>query len=346
MAGMAKAARGYLPVPSNYYGSHTGRSSGGKKINLFNLGGAGRAGSGTHPLIQKMRNVLRAPYGNTFGISDSAQIEARILAWLSGCTKLTEGFARGEDIYSEFATELFGEKVWKPSKHESLTDEQYKTLTIRRGFGKDTILGCGFGLGPSTFYDKCLENRALRPLFDSGQYDLFFVTKLIETYRSTYREIPLFWKTVENMFKCVVKFPTHCTKYGAKELGLENDLLQMWNDNGTVNIQLPSGRILFYPHAKLTKLGDLSYTYSGLWGGSLTENIVQATARDFLVYWIRLIENTGITVVHHVYDEIITLLDEEEPNIELVDSIMKTAPAWGEGVPLEVESKLSKVYTK
>jgi hypothetical protein len=502
--------------------------------------------------------------------------------------------------------------------------------------GNMLVSNCGYGLGSSTFYDKCLENRALRPLFDSGQYDLFFVTNLINTYRRTYPEIPMFWKTVENMFKCVAKFPDHHVNYGEKELQLDKDLLTMWNDNGTVNIQLPSGRVLFYPDARLMKTGDLSYKYSGLWGGALCvsgytpvltdrgwirldsvqngdliwdgsdfvshqglinkgtqevvglngidvtpdhkvltdkgwvnadkthglnwenvwvpdcyqlswlqreeldvdssvrlwenirdtregldpekgfsalltmfsplkgeeqdtrdgetpslcdmevyeqplpptnpsvmeelrgqrnmclqrmgqqlseflerckswifsrvgfrqnrqqqrlqqrqlqmdyeknelseqakqyrfkytrygeetqcakidpilqtpprtsfaivydllncgpfnrftvmdsqgeprlvhncENIVQAVARDFLVHWIRIIEEAGIKVVHHVYDEIITVLPEDEieakGNLYVVDAIMKTAPAWGEGVPLEVESKISKVYTK
>lgn len=58
MRTLATVCKGKLPVPLNYYGCHTGRWSGGGGINLLNLGGKGRAGQGTHPLITKMRELL------------------------------------------------------------------------------------------------------------------------------------------------------------------------------------------------------------------------------------------------------------------------------------------------
>ncbi|GAH11555.1 unnamed protein product, partial [marine sediment metagenome] len=113
MTNQALAENGKLRVPLNYYGGHTGRWSGGEGINLQNLGGRGRAGMGTDPLISAMRGLLCAPIDgsipierNIFPIVDSAQIEARLLAWIAGQQDLTEGFRNGEDIYSVFATRL------------------------------------------------------------------------------------------------------------------------------------------------------------------------------------------------------------------------------------------------
>ena len=99
--------RGALPIMLNYYGAHTGRASGGDKINLQNLprGGA-------------LRAAIRAPEGHALVASDSSQIEARVVAWLAGEDNLVAAFAEGRDIYSEFATSVYGKTVTKADKVE------------------------------------------------------------------------------------------------------------------------------------------------------------------------------------------------------------------------------------
>ncbi len=353
MQRIAKAAGGRMPVPLSYYGCHTGRPSGGGGINLLNLGGSGRAGMGTHPLIQKMRHLLTANAG-ILVISDAAQIEARILAWIAGQEDLVQAFAEDRDVYSEFGSKLFAAMLRKPED----TDPPpiYKMLSIRRGFSKDTVLGAGYGMGVNRFYNNCLMNPGLRPLFDSGQYDRAFVERLIKGYRTTYYRIPEFWKTVEQCFRIVVKYPHEVRRYAVpgSKLG-ENDLLTFWNNNGTVNIQLPSGRILYYPHAAVKrKVNDydydnqLKYHHGPLWGGSITENLIQSIARDLLVYWINLCEEAGLPVVLHVYDEIIAMssVSFADENLKILMDIMSKGPAWADGLPLAAEGIVSKTYKK
>lgn len=347
MSVLAKAAGGFLPIPKNYYGAHTGRFSGGGGINPDNLGGRGRAGHGNDPLIGRVRNLLMAPDGHKLVITDSAQIEARVLAWLAGETKLVDGFARGEDVYSEFATELFQAQVRKPKADDP--PELYRVLSIRRGFGKDGILGSGFGMGGDKFHDRCNENPDLKPLFDSGEYDLAFSHGVIKTYRSTYPRVPAFWKSLEKMFTLVTRFPAEVWRWSAKD-ALQpgpGDLLTLWNDGGTVNIQLPSGRCLKYKHAAWTK-GGLRYHYGPLWGGTLTENVVQAIARDLLVWWILRCEGGGISVVHHVHDENISIARDNlaEETLRKMMAIMRRVPGWAAGCPVDAEGQICDAYTK
>lgn len=101
------ASRGALPIALNYYGAHTGRCSGAEKLNLQNLprGGA-------------LRKAVQAPEGHTVIACDSAQIEARVVAWLAGAVELVESFRKGKDVYSEFATSVYGTTITKENKTE------------------------------------------------------------------------------------------------------------------------------------------------------------------------------------------------------------------------------------
>ncbi|KKN77465.1 hypothetical protein LCGC14_0360240 [marine sediment metagenome] len=604
MANQATASGGLLRVPLNYYGAHTGRWSGSGGINLQNLGGRGRGGQGTHPLIAAMRSLLGCPDGVILGIADSAQIEARILAWFANQEDLVNGFANGEDIYSVFATMLFNSAVYKPKEDE--IPPVKKLLKIRRGFGKDAILGCvalgtpvltysgwksiedldildklwdgrqwvnhkgvvhkgkkscvnvkgiwvtpdheildkgvwfpaislstgnqfsetcmenlklsklslgharalspsnvvapvvksllqkeiawspeilhvvmsvlkrhpvklrlikqqclyhikndcliefvqlladarpdlidimvnevlecgpngslieliflniwqhcqggiirsliltesiimldtdqvildsppgskiletadilysgdyhrfqagnmivsncGYGMGTNKFYENCVTNSDLRPLFDSGEYDWDFIDQLIKTYRTTYKQIPEFWSAVEKAFKFVIKYPHEQTqvsrKYdeGGNAIGFR---LKIFNRKGTVHLQLPSGRELTYRHCSLkqtTRGSQIRWHYGHLWGGSITENIVQACARDLLAYWILEIDAIKLPIVLHSHDEIVCMLQKNDVGaLDDMLKIMCTGPEWAVGLPLDAEGELSEVYKK
>lgn len=333
---------GLLPIGLKYYGGHTGRWSGTGGWNPQNLGGRGRAGKANHPLISKVRGLLRAPKGCVFGIVDSAQIEARVLAWLAGETKLIEGFARGEDIYSNFGTELFGHLIYKAAADDPGPVQEI--LKVKRGFAKDGILGCGYGMGPIKFYANCRANESLRPLFDSGEYDFEFIKKLIYTYRDTYSKIPELWRLVERSFKRAVKYPDlHSLTNTPNWLKFEKRDL--------VYIQLPSGRELIYRHCRIkrtTRGSELRWGDTHIWGGALVENIVQAIARDLLAYWIYITEQAGIQVVLSSHDEIVTVLPERDAELQLQQmiNIMCVGPEWADGLPLGAEAELSDVYKK
>jgi len=345
-------------IPLKFYGAHTGRWSGTQKWNPLNLGGKGR-GKPIHPLIGKVRHTLLAPDGYKLLIADSAQIEARELAWISGQNNLVKGFADGQDIYSAFATQLFGEKVRKSGKSDC--PEKAKILTIRRGFGKDAILGCGYGMGANTFFDRCRQNETLRPFFDSGEYDWDFINNLIKTYRTTYAQIPKFWKVVEKCFRWVTKYPNEVMTYyiSSDNVCLHNEMekqkpiiknaiLTFWKEGTTTIIQLPSGRRLFYRYAIVDKDNQIKYLHGYLWGGSITENIIQSICRDLLAGWLLECERQQIPIILHTYDELVGCVPEDraEESLQKMMEIMNTGPDWASGLPLDTEGCVSSHFKK
>ena len=125
------ADRGALPVPIKYYAAHTGRFGGDDKVNLQNLPSRGSDAG-------KLKQAITAPQGYTLIEADSAQIEARVLAWFAGQQDLVTAFANKEDVYKKMASAIYG----KPEA--DITKEE-------RFVGKTTILGCGYGMGAAKF---------------------------------------------------------------------------------------------------------------------------------------------------------------------------------------------------
>ena len=323
-----RANGGLLRVPLNYYGGHTGRWSGGGGYNLQNFGGTGRSGQENDPLIQEVRTLIKALDGYVLGTVDSAQIEARVLAWLSGQQDMIDAFANGEDIYSELATELFGCLIRKERK----TDPPfvYKFFKTRRGFGKDSILGCGYEMGWKTFYKNCIENPSLKPFFDSGEFDVKFVKKVIKTYRTKYSKIPEYWTAVERAFRQCLRFP-----YLQPEVGC----CKFWCRGTTVHIQLPSSRVLYYHNCRIDKTNSIRSGKTYLYGGALTENIDQAISRDLLGYWILECEEAGVPITLHIHDDTRTMLpkDGADEMFEKQKAIMRTVPDWAGGLPVDID---------
>jgi len=114
--------RGTLPVPIKYYAAHTGRWGGLDKINLQNLPNRGDN-------AKVLKSCILAPKGYTLIQADSAQIEARVLAWLAGQEDLVAAFMKGEDVYSMMASAIYSIPLAEVSSSQ-------------RFVGKTTVLGC------------------------------------------------------------------------------------------------------------------------------------------------------------------------------------------------------------
>lgn len=328
-----KATSDRLCVPLKYHGAHTGRWSGGEGINLQNL-----SARNPEPLINKVREIIVAPPGQCLVIADAAQIEARVLAWEAGQLDLCKRFADGEEIYALFASQVLGCPVRKPRKSDP-GPVYKKHLWARNAVGKTGVLGCGYGMGPS----KVME-------YTKGQVDAVMAERIVDTYRRENDKIVEYWTDIENAFAISVK-------YGKEE---QVGHLRIFPEPGFPHItviELACGRWLRYYRPKVKGIGyhrtitvwnPKLKTQGHIWGGHLTENIIQAMSRDILAEAILKMESLGWHQALTVHDELIGVVPIKDGEQSLANAItcLSTSPDWAPDCPLAAEGVVSQRYGK
>lgn len=297
----------HFRVPLKYYGAHTGRYSGGEKINAQNL-----------PRIDKsrMRFGVTAPKGHVIIAADLAQIEARVTAWLAGQQNLLTGFRNREDIYSDFATTAFQIETVKDRSPE---DKR------RRFVGKTCILGLGYGMGAPRL------RATLRK--DNVKMEATEVQRLVSVYRTKYAQIPLLWAKLDSLIE------TMATGQGWAEIG--PCMI------GHRHIKLPNDMALVYHDLRYiqnAKYAGWAYTFGHefrtMWGGKLTENIVQALARIIVMdNMLAIYKQLGLRPALQQHDELDYVVRESEAEAYTaqIGKIMRRAPTWAPDLPVEVE---------
>ena len=127
-----------------------------------------------------------------------------------------------------------------------------------------------------------------------------------------------------------------------------------------MTVQLPSGRKLFYPKPQIltNKFGKPAVSYMGTgdkttqwgrletYGGKLTENIVQAIARDCLAVTLVRLERAGYPVVMHIHDEAVTDCPENLAELDKLCDIMRQPIPWADGLILNADGFVGDYYKK
>ena len=314
IAGRGEQGKAWLPVPIKYYASHTGRFGGDDKINLQNLPSRGVNG-------KKLKRSMIAPRGYVIIDCDSSQIEARVLAWLSGQDDLVQAFADGEDVYKQMAAIIYEVAV------EDVTKEQ-------RFVGKTTILGAGYGMGAIRFVDQ-LKTFGFEMDIDEAR-------RVINVYRETYYRIVGLWNdakfTIQNLVDGNVT-----------ELGREG-VLEVCPELSA--IKLPSDLLMRYDElsAEQGERGP-EYTYktrkgrTRIYGGKLIENVCQAIARCVIAEQMLKISKQ-YKVVLTVHDSVAccVLAEQEVEARAYMEECMRWLPVWAKGLPIDCESGTGKAY--
>jgi DNA polymerase I-like protein with 3'-5' exonuclease and polymerase domains len=289
-----------LRVPLLYYAAHTGRYGGTEKINLQNL---------PQPHKSRIRFALRAPAGSVVVGADLSQIEARLAAWLAGQSSLVTAFRDGVDVYSAFASKLYGRTITRADKRE-------------RFLAKTAVLGLQYGMGPVKYIGTCRAQENIK-------VDLEEATKVVYIYRDTYSMIPDLWRTLDRMLDIMAEPGARAT------LG---PLVFMHQ-----KVKLPNGMEIVYPNLEKTDAG-YQYTFGrslrNLWGGSTLENICQALARIVITEnMLRIEKELKLRPLLQVHDELVYCIAKgrEQEITEALNKIMTAPPKWASSLPLDVE---------
>lgn len=195
--------------------------------------------------------------------------------------------------------------------------EPLKTDKELRHMVKGLNLGLGYGLGWKRFAEMTgMEVKEAK--------------RLVDLYKSKNKPVLKMWDTLDRMAINASK-----------------------REDRTLKLDLPSGRQITYFNVRSQKGLTAEVVRGGrrtyIWGGFMTENMVQATARElFAAALLRVHEIEDCRVVWHIHDEIVCEVraDQAEAKQREIEAAMIERPEWAADLPLAVESSIEERYTK
>lgn len=289
-------------------------------------------------LSQLIRTAFIPSEGNKLVVADFSAIEARVIAWLAGEQWVNEVFATHGKIYEATASQMFHvpvEKIAKGNPEYSLRQK-----------GKVATLALGYQGGTNALIAMGALNMGLT------EEEL---PDIVQRWRNANRRICDLWYSVEQAALTVMQ-TAQTQSINGLIFSLEGDMVY---GQSFLTVRLPSGRKLFYPKPFLqeNQFGKMALHYytvgqntrkwevASTYGGKMTENIVQAVARDCLAETLKRIDARGLQVVFHVHDEVI-IDAPQETTVDEICGLMAEPIPWAPGLILKGAGFESQYYMK
>jgi DNA polymerase len=283
-----------------------------------------------------LRGLFCAGPGFDLICSDYKAIEAVVLAELAGEAWRQQVFQTHGLIYEMSAAKITGvpfiDFITYKKEHNG------ESHPLRKSIGKVAELASGYqgalGAWKNFGADKHLTDDEIKAA--------------VAAWRRESPNIVKFWYAMEDCARAAIQNPGQCFGYRGIDFGVRNDIL---------HIKLLSGRLLNYHAPRLTpsvtdwgkhyekisfmgwnsdfKKGPPGWMRLDTYGGCLTENVTQATARDILAHALVGLERAGYRPVLHVHDEPCGEVPEGWGSVEEFEKIMTTLPEWCRGWPIK-----------
>lgn len=258
-----------------------------------------------------MRGYIVAPPGKMLGVCDLAAIEPCVLAVFSEDWEMVKLLKSGMDVY-----EAHARTTKRYDNPEPLKEIDNKL----RQYMKVEVLGLGYGAGAE-------KGVVIAKTLAGLDIPLNEMKLIVDRFRRR-KFIPNLWNKLEQ----------------AMRLSSPKDY----------EVELPSGRTMRYRDVRsyggltavIPRLGRMMRL--GFWGGTLTENITQAAARDVFMDRVIELKKEGMPPILRVHDEAVSIFDEDkaQEQMNLMEQIMGTTPKWWPELPIAAEGHLCKQYRK
>lgn len=360
---------GTMPFSLKYFGAHTGRWSGDGKLNLQNLrkdallinqegfmetdSARCKAAikqekkTGSYPDWVKhsvnFRRLLIPRKGLKMITADLEQIEPRVLAWLVDDEDFLKMIRKGISPYEAFARK----NGWTGGK---LKDED----PYRYALSKIQVLGLGYGCGWRKFItiadgygiDLTEGDPEVEVVVDpltreEKTVDGFGATSraMVKSFRDASPKITAFWKRLDGQFKASVGEDF--------SMGLPSGRVQTYRrvKRECRMIPDPTEKEPNRLKGKWIYTAQVGYRRESLYGGLLTENAVQAIARDVFGFIMLRLHQLGYRVLFSCHDEVILEVPIDVKAAVIAEE-MKVIPEWIEGCPVTAEVAEVEHYTK
>lgn len=294
-----------------------------------------------------LRHALIAADGCEYNTGDFAGIEARVVMALAGQHDMCDLLATiGSGAYLDMAEAIYNIPPGAWTKDKAAIDKAKKEHIAEYTIGKNTFLGCGFGMGWPKFKDRYCPDQSDE-----------FAQNVVETYRKVKApKVPKLWRGLEAAALTAVQ-----TKGSAEVYGI----IYEWHP-GVLACRIPDGQTMWYRNPQLCMRAmpwdetDIrpGWTHqamkTGQWktihayGGLLCENVVQKIARGFLVEAMYRLEAENFPLVLTVYDECMSEIPLARSDIGVYEQVMAEATAYSRKikVPIAVEAWAGPRYRK
>ena len=308
------------------------------------------------------------------GAADFANIEGRVLAWLTGESWKLDAFrsydaGTGPDLYKLAFSRTFGKPIDAVTKDDrQIGKVEELALGYQGGPGAFRAMQSSYGVDIGAEYDTVVAaaspgivEQALDAWDTYGkksrmaERDWIAAEIVKRAWRAEHPATVQFWADIEEAAVRAVQSPGATLILGKLKFRVSGSFLFM---------QLPSKRTLCYPYPRVeqkttpwgTKKDLVTFfgqdTVTRKWGrtstygGKLTENAVQAIARDLLAEALLRLDDHNVETVLHVHDEAVFYADDNVTSCDSVCRIMEELPDWATGLPVVAEGWIGERYRK